>query len=509
MSAVHPEGETHDQLVERAFHLRDIGDIDAAAQLFLRAADQTESSQQRLYLLLRYACSLAGMARNAEVVEVAHNVAAQARREGHYAELADAMGLIVDDHLTNNRLALAADTLAEASYALELAGDGPDVYLVTHNLAITYAHWGFAGHALELFEQARRIAPDDVERYRINANSAVAYSRAAIDMEDPIARYQLLTNGISAASSAINDLRTHEVFALTTALAHRAMMNLIVGNFADALTDARRAQTLGTELHLLEEHAVAAIAEAAALWRSQRDPAALDLATRAKKLAQAINYPDFVQIALDVEIEVLWEQGRFAEARTQLETTNQRLLGQLRHEYAARIDHVQLGISHRRTSSESETDSLTGLRNRRYLSRTLQTLLHHGSPVTVGVLDLDGFKQVNDHHSYSHGDLVLRDVAELLTRACRRADAVIRLGGDEFVIALRDTDLATGLHVFERARDLIRNHRFAGLPDTVRLTASVGVAVGASHDDAINVVTNAQESLQRAKRSGRNRIVVA
>ena len=508
MSAVHPEGETHDQLVGRAFHLRDIGDIDAAAQLFLVAADLAESSQQRLHLLLRYACSLAGTGRSAEVVDMARKVAAQARREGHHAELADAMGLVVDDHLTNNRLALAADALAEASYALELAGDGPEVYLVTHNLAITYAHWGFASHALELFEQARRIAPDDLERYRINANSAVAYCRAAIDTDDPIARYQLLTDGITAASSAIDDLRTNEVFALTTALAHRAMMNLIVGNFADALADARRAQSLGTELHLLEEHTVAAIVEAAALWRSARDPAALELAIRAKQLARTINYPDFVQIALDVEIEVLWELGRFAEARTQLEITNQRLLGQLRHEYVARIDHVQLGISHRRTAAESETDSLTGLRNRRYLSRTLQTLLQHGSPVTIGVVDLDGFKQVNDHHSYSHGDLVLQDVAELLTRACRRADAVIRLGGDEFVIALRDTDLATGLQVFERARDMIRNQHFTGLPDTVRLTASVGVAVGESHDDATAVVTNAQESLQRAKRSGRNCIIV-
>ena len=509
MSAVHPEGETHDQLVERAFQLRDAGEIDSAAALFLRAAHQATSTRERLYLQLRYACSLAGMARNTEVVIVARQVADQARREGHYAELADAMGLIVDDHLTNNRLALAADALAEASYALELAGDSPEVYLVTHNLAITYAHWGFASHALDMFERARRIAPDDVERYRINANSAVAYSRAAIDTEDPIARYQLLVDGIAAATAAITDTGTVEIFALTTALAHRAMLNLLVGNFAEALLDARRAQTLGTELHLVEEHAIAAIAESAALWKLHRDPAALDIAVRAKQRAREINYADFVQIAQDVEVEVLWELGRFADARAQLEVTNQRLLRQLRHEYIARVDHVQLGISHRRTAAESETDSLTGLRNRRFLSRTLHALLQHGSPVTVGVLDLDGFKQVNDTYSYSLGDTVLQDVARLLTRACRRADAVIRLGGDEFVIALRDTDLATGLLVFDRARELIAGHRFAGLPDSVRLTASVGVNVGGSHDDPIAVVTAAQESLQRAKRAGRNCVIVA
>ena len=125
------------------------------------------------------------------------------------------------------------------------------------------------------------------------------------------------------------------------------------------------------------------------------------------------------------------------------------------------------------------------------------------------MLDLDGFKQVNDVYSYSLGDMVLQDVARLLTRACRRADAVIRLGGDEFVIALRDTDLVTGLAVFERARELISSHRFTGLPDSVRMSASVGVSVGGSHDDPIAVVTAAQESLQRAKRAGRNCIVVA
>jgi diguanylate cyclase (GGDEF)-like protein len=497
--------------VERAFLLRDAGDIDSAAELFLQAANQAEATKEQLFLRLRYACSLAGMARNTEVVDVARQVAAQAHREGHFAELADAMGLIVDDHLSGNRLALAADALAEASYALELAGDSPDVYYVTHNLAITYARWGFAGHALELFERARRIAPDDTERYRINANSAVAYSRAAIDTDDHDARVALVAGGIAAASAAINDQRTQEVFALTTALAHRAVLHLLAGNYVDALDDARRAQSVGTGLHLLEEDIVAAIVEAGALWRSQRDHAALDLAVRAKWRAHAINYPDYVQIALDTEVEVLWDLGRFADARTQLEVTNQRLLGQLRYEYLARIDHVQLGISHRRTSSESETDSLTGLRNRRFLSRTLQTLLLNGSPVTVGVLDLDGFKQVNDQHSYAQGDVVLQAVAQLLTRACRRADAVIRLGGDEFVIALRDTDLETGLRVFERARDLIRNHHFAGagVSDDICLTASVGVAVGGVHDEAIAVVTAAQESLQRAKRAGRNCIVVA
>jgi diguanylate cyclase (GGDEF)-like protein len=508
--AIHPDYETHADLVAAAFQHRDAGEFATAASLFRRAAHEAPSSQEMLFLRLRYACCLDSATEHAEIAEAARQVAEQARAEGHYAELADALGLIVDNHMQFGRVALAADALADASYALELAEDGPELYLPTHNLAITFARWGSVDQALELFDRALRMAPDAIERYRVHANSTTAYSTAAVMTDDPIVRHELLTAGIAAASLAVDDTNAYEIAGLTCGLAHRSILRLLIGDYEAAINDARRAEELSAELGMFEERSIALISGAAATWLLHRDPAsALPLAVAAQRFADEHNLSEFVQLALEAEVDILWQMGAFEEARALLEVTNRNTLNRLQRERLARIDHVQLGVNHRRTSAESETDSLTGLRNRRYLSRTLHTMLQFGSPVAICVLDLDGFKQINDLHSYALGDQVLQEVAGLLNRACRRADAVIRLGGDEFLLALRDTDLAASLVVLERARELIRSQRFAGLGDTVRLTASVGVTVGQPGDDPLHVVAIAQESLQRAKRSGRNCIVVA
>ncbi|HAP76890.1 MAG TPA: hypothetical protein DCR14_12490, partial [Acidimicrobiaceae bacterium] len=127
---------------------------------------------------------------------------------------------------------------------------------------------------------------------------------------------------------------------------------------------------------------------------------------------------------------------------------------------------------------------LTGLPNRRHLDTILPDAFDGTAPVCVAVIDLDGFKQVNDEHGYMLGDTVLQEVAGLLERVCRRNDAVVRLGGDEFVMVLRDTSPGDARAVFERVRQLIAARTFNGLPTSVRLTASVGVAVGSAPMDS-------------------------
>jgi diguanylate cyclase (GGDEF)-like protein/PAS domain S-box-containing protein len=130
----------------------------------------------------------------------------------------------------------------------------------------------------------------------------------------------------------------------------------------------------------------------------------------------------------------------------------------------------------RRTRHEADTDPLTGLANRRALERTLEAALARAATrersVGVLMLDLDGFKAVNDRHGHAAGDDVLREVARRLRRSVRERDLVARLGGDEFVVVL--TDLGAVPDSVERVEAALAEP-FAGTDAPLR--AAVGVAV--------------------------------
>jgi diguanylate cyclase (GGDEF)-like protein/PAS domain S-box-containing protein len=130
----------------------------------------------------------------------------------------------------------------------------------------------------------------------------------------------------------------------------------------------------------------------------------------------------------------------------------------------------------RRTRHEADTDPLTGLANRRALERTLEAALaraaSRGRSVGVLMLDLDGFKAVNDRHGHAAGDEVLREVARRLQRSVRERDLVARLGGDEFVVVL--TDLGAVPDSVDRVESALAEP-FAGTEAPLR--AAVGVAV--------------------------------
>ncbi len=115
----------------------------------------------------------------------------------------------------------------------------------------------------------------------------------------------------------------------------------------------------------------------------------------------------------------------------------------------ASYDDVTLRVEQdRRTRREADTDPLTGLANRRALERTLESALARagarGRTAAVLMLDLDGFKKINDSYGHAAGDAALREVARRLRRCVRERDLVARLGGDEFVVLLTDVDGSSG-----------------------------------------------------------------
>ncbi len=161
-------------------------------------------------------------------------------------------------------------------------------------------------------------------------------------------------------------------------------------------------------------------------------------------------------------------------------------------------------------SKMAQTDALTGLLNRRafeeILRRELLRCERSGGGMGLMLIDLDYFKQVNDSLGHFAGDDVLRRIATALRDGTRPSDVLARYGGEEFVVLLRNASLEESRLAAERLRQRIAS--VAGLPGSVTLTASIGVAVSEPHDTTTDFVLRADEALYRSKREGRNQVSV-
>ncbi len=168
-------------------------------------------------------------------------------------------------------------------------------------------------------------------------------------------------------------------------------------------------------------------------------------------------------------------------------------------------------------------DTLTGLRNRRFLAEFMgpetERILRSWTPdstvpqsLTLLLLDLDHFKQVNDTLGHAAGDAILKQLATLLTESVRKHDLAIRWGGEEFVLVARGADRGYALVLAERIRAKVASHVFT-LPDgkTLNKTCSIGYSLfpfAPKRTDLLTweqVLSLADAALYRAKAAGRNR----
>jgi two-component system cell cycle response regulator len=160
------------------------------------------------------------------------------------------------------------------------------------------------------------------------------------------------------------------------------------------------------------------------------------------------------------------------------------------------------------------TDELTSLYNRRYFDRHLAIMLERSREqsrdMAVMLIDLDYFKAVNDTHGHDVGDVVLKEFAMRLRRNIRGVDLACRFGGEEFVVLMPDTDYAQAQGVAERVRMSVAERTFeAGSSRSLPITVSVGLAMNEHNRDTPELILKrADIALYRAKREGRNRVVV-
>nr|WP_301289399.1 GGDEF domain-containing protein [Natronocella acetinitrilica] len=190
---------------------------------------------------------------------------------------------------------------------------------------------------------------------------------------------------------------------------------------------------------------------------------------------------------------------RFVESDLEL---IERALGILLHP-------LRNALRFRDVRESARRDPLTGVFNRTAMDELLARQLAHscreGGAVSLLILDIDNFKQINDRFGHGVGDDVLIALAEVLQSVCRGSDPVFRYAGDEFVVIMPEAEEAGVRCLAERLREAVQTHNF-GLPGDALVEVSLGIASCRPGDTPESLLQRADRGLYRAKGAGRNRV---
>lgn len=399
-------------------------------------------------------------------VELLDAGASDVVRADHLLGLADALGASGS----------FADSIQRYEEAAKLADRCGDRYLrltALNNLAYTQYEAGLATEAVATAERLRVEAEaagqslTDHNRDTISrAYTAVGRFEEAVAMLEPVCSAE--ANGEDCDGLVMALLIRTEVQRLSGAL------------------DAAQA-SLDRCCRLIEQYALTG-QRAGAL----REQAELHAASGHYRVA----YETFRAFHLaDVELRALERDRRARTLQAIFEATEARRSSDYFRELSAR-------------------DPLTGLHNRRHMDNRLNELLvevhEHGTQLTVGLLDLDHFKRINDTRSHAVGDEVLRLVAAILETAAAGVEGGLaaRMGGEEFLLLLPGVDRREGVERLDQLRRDIAGHGWADVAEGVAVTVSIGVA--AAPGDGVDrgaLLALADRNMYAAKRGGRDRVV--
>ncbi|HHJ16391.1 MAG TPA: GGDEF domain-containing protein [Gammaproteobacteria bacterium] len=200
------------------------------------------------------------------------------------------------------------------------------------------------------------------------------------------------------------------------------------------------------------------------------------------------------------------EQERYAQAKSQIATMNERL-----QELEGETEELRSRVKQER--NQAMVDALTGIPNRLAYEERLQQEVarwkRFATPLVLVVWDIDLFKRINDSFGHRAGDKVLRTIARSLDSGIRETDFVARYGGEEFVQLMTGSSLEECLGVTDKLRETIKNTGFHFRDQAVVITASCGLAEFRDGDSVEQWFERADKALYKAKQEGRNRCELA
>jgi len=185
--------------------------------------------------------------------------------------------------------------------------------------------------------------------------------------------------------------------------------------------------------------------------------------------------------------------------------------------YETMVNELLLLFKMRYLYSETEylsvTDGLTGLYNRRHfeynIEREFLRTKRYSCDLSLAMIDIDYFKQVNDTYGHLFGDYVLREISKILISSFRKTDMIYRYGGEELTAILTETSVENALIPLERLREKIARHKFIYNGQETKITVSVGVSTNLPNiENETDLVKSADQALYKAKQDGRNKVVI-
>lgn len=225
-----------------------------------------------------------------------------------------------------------------------------------------------------------------------------------------------------------------------------------------------------------------------------------------EKIGQAQSIPELNHILEDVLRETRLVQAEALSARDKMIAARQEVI-----EAETKIHDLESKLQH--MSELVREDQLTGSLNRRGLDdifdRETARSDRRGTPLCVAMLDLDDFKKLNDTHGHLAGDEALKHLVRIVKDTLRSMDVIARFGGEEFLIMFPETSIEAASATMTRLQRELTKHFFMLENERVLITFSAGVALRGPNEDQESLVKRADQAMYKAKKTGKNRVVVA
>jgi len=232
--------------------------------------------------------------------------------------------------------------------------------------------------------------------------------------------------------------------------------------------------------------------------------------TRLEGYAQKIRQSDDI-LQLNGVLEDLLEDTRSAQLDTM--RTRDELFAARRQVESAELKVRELESELDKVSGLVQEDQLTGVLNRRGLEdayeREAARAERTGTPLCVGLLDIDNFKQLNDTHGHQAGDEALQHLVRVIERTMRPSDVLARYGGEEFMLLLPETQQEEAIAVMVRLQRNLTKAFFLHDNERLLITFSAGVALRREAEPQTTIIERADKALYQAKRTGKNRVCAA